>query len=291
MGLEVAPTRWQVRPNGLIFFPIRPYLVTQGGHQEWVSDEGGGRSANLITPTHLRRLVFSGVRPTLEASSIVPLTPDEVISKTFQPTRFAEGYNQDEVDDFLDEVVATLRSLNQEIDDLNAKLKASQAKVAELEAAPKPAAAPAPAPAVDVVKAAEAKAPVSEVAKVEVAPSPMPMADLAALSGGDGASGAAGMLLLAQRLHDEHVRNGENQRDQLVADARSRAEKMVRDAEETRVTTLSTLELERDELQDFIDSLRAHEQEYRTRMRSFLQAQLADLDTQQSLEPADTAGR
>ena len=37
------------------------------------------------------------------------LTPEDVVNKRFQPTKFREGYDQDEVDDFLDEVVVELR--------------------------------------------------------------------------------------------------------------------------------------------------------------------------------------
>ena len=33
------------------------------------------------------------------------LTPEEVVEKTFQPTKFREGYDQQEVDLFLDDVV------------------------------------------------------------------------------------------------------------------------------------------------------------------------------------------
>ena len=39
------------------------------------------------------------------------LTPEDVVNKRFQPTKFREGYDQDEVDDFLDEVVVELRRL------------------------------------------------------------------------------------------------------------------------------------------------------------------------------------
>ena len=34
----------------------------------------------------------------------MPLTPEDVVNKRFQPTKFREGYDQDEVDDFLDEI-------------------------------------------------------------------------------------------------------------------------------------------------------------------------------------------
>ena len=60
------------------------------------------------------------------------LTPDDVVNKTFQPTKFREGYDQDEVDDFLDEVVNALRALEQENADLKAKLSACENRVGEL---------------------------------------------------------------------------------------------------------------------------------------------------------------
>jgi DivIVA domain-containing protein len=41
------------------------------------------------------------------------LTPEAVVNKRFVLTRFREGYDQGEVDDFLDLVVATLRGLSE----------------------------------------------------------------------------------------------------------------------------------------------------------------------------------
>lgn len=51
--------------------------------------------------------------PSVAATPAHPstLTPEDVVNKRFQPTRFREGYDQDEVDDFLDEVVSTMRTL------------------------------------------------------------------------------------------------------------------------------------------------------------------------------------
>jgi DivIVA domain-containing protein len=201
------------------------------------------------------------------------LTPEEVISKTFQPTRFAEGYNQDEVDDFLDEVVSTLRALQQENDELRGKLSSCESRVAELSAGAAVVTESKPAGTVEI----------GRVPEIGTTPEPAPVAFIG--DGGDGASSAAGMLALAQRLHDEHVRNGQQQRDALIADAQSKAERMVSDAEQTRVSTLSTLQLERDQLEATITSLRGFEHEYRSRLRSFLQAQISDLETQPALEP------
>src|SRR3954469_15800068 len=69
----------------------------------------------------------------------MPLTPDDVQNKRFTTVRFKEGYDEEEVDAFLDEVEAELRRLLSEND--------------ELRRAPAPAAAaaappPPPPPAV-----------------------------------------------------------------------------------------------------------------------------------------------
>src|SRR6188768_3431426 len=90
------------------------------------------------------------------------LTPEDVVNKRFQPTKFREGYDQDEVDDFLDEVVVELRRLNQENEELRQRLVQSDQRVNQLQQGGQPApamsapvaapmappmAAPAPAPA------------------------------------------------------------------------------------------------------------------------------------------------
>src|SRR5690625_7306462 len=54
------------------------------------------------------------------------LTADDVLNKKFQPTKFREGYDQDEVDDFLDEVVNTLRAAYAENDELKARIATLQ---------------------------------------------------------------------------------------------------------------------------------------------------------------------
>ncbi|MEI2779562.1 MAG: DivIVA domain-containing protein [Tetrasphaera sp.] len=50
----------------------------------------------------------------------MPLTPEDVLNKTFGTTQFRRGYDEREVDDFLDEVVASLRSLTAELDNCRA---------------------------------------------------------------------------------------------------------------------------------------------------------------------------
>ena len=50
------------------------------------------------------------------------LTPEDVRNKQFSTVRMKEGYNEDEVDAFLDEVEAELTRLHRENDELKAKV-------------------------------------------------------------------------------------------------------------------------------------------------------------------------
>ena len=46
---------------------------------------------------------------------MAPLTSDDVLNVKFQVSSFKEGYNQDEVDEFLDEVTTTLQGLEERL--------------------------------------------------------------------------------------------------------------------------------------------------------------------------------
>ena len=100
------------------------------------------------------------------------LTPEDVVNKRFQPTKFREGYDQDEVDDFLDEIVVELRRLTQENDELRRRL--SEAGVADGDlAVPAPVAA---APAAKAAEADKAKAKEAEAKKEETRAAEAPKA-------------------------------------------------------------------------------------------------------------------
>ncbi|WP_298459704.1 DivIVA domain-containing protein [uncultured Cellulomonas sp.] len=201
------------------------------------------------------------------------LTADDVLNKKFQATKFREGYDQDEVDDFLDEVVNTLRAVQTENDELENKLAAAERRVAELsragaQASPAPAdggseqAAPTPAPAATAAPAAPA-----------------------APARASEPESATGMLLLAQKLHDDYVRNGQEEGERLIAEAKTQGTRIVREAEETSHRTLAQLEQERSLLERKIDELRVFERDYRTRLKSYLENLLGDLDNRGSALP------
>lgn len=82
------------------------------------------------------------------------LTPEDVVNKRFQPTKFREGYDQDEVDDFLDEIVVELRRLTGENEELRRRL-AGQGGDTNVSA--KEQSVPAPVAAAPAAKPAEEK--------------------------------------------------------------------------------------------------------------------------------------
>ena len=85
------------------------------------------------------------IRNDTEVTTMTLLTADDVLNKKFQATKFREGYEQDEVDEFLDEVVEAMRQLEAENADLKAKLEAANRRVAQLgEGAAIPAAPASP---------------------------------------------------------------------------------------------------------------------------------------------------
>ncbi|MGB3375553.1 MAG: DivIVA domain-containing protein, partial [Microbacterium sp.] len=76
------------------------------------------------------------------------LTPDDVVHKEFQHVRFKDGFDPEEVDDYLDEIVVEWRKTIDENNELKAKLAAFES--GEGTAAPVAAAPVAAAPAAPV---------------------------------------------------------------------------------------------------------------------------------------------
>ncbi|GAA5204491.1 DivIVA domain-containing protein [Microbacterium jejuense] len=176
------------------------------------------------------------------------LSPDDVVTKQFQHVRFKEGFDPDEVDDFLDEIVVEWRKALAENEELKAKLAAYESGAAAPAKAPEPAPAPAP-----VVEAAPAT--------------------------GAAPAASAGIIELAQRLHDEHVAEGIAQRDQLISEAKSQAASIVSDAETRGREELAKLDRERAGLESKITELRNFERDYRAQLRSYIEGKLRDLET------------
>jgi DivIVA domain-containing protein len=223
----------------------------------------------------------------------MPLTPADVRNKQFSTTRLRPGYDEEEVDAFLDEVEAELDRLIQENEELRAKLaECLRGKVPAM-------AAPIVEPKPDVQK-------IPEPPRPEPQPQPEPEPALgglgmsAAPTGEDNMDTAARVLALAQQTADQAIADARReadetlgrarreaeeilgkarrQADQIVSEARSRAEALDRDAQERHRQVMGSLVQQREELEREVDNLRAFEREYRSRLKVYLEGQLRDLE-------------
>jgi DivIVA domain-containing protein len=221
------------------------------------------------------------------------LTPEDVVNKRFQPTKFREGYDQDEVDDFLDEIVVELRRLNQENDELRKKLAEGGSAVPASSTAAAPVVEKVPAPVKaekdDSRAKAEAEAKAAEASKKKEAEQAAPVAAVPAAAPAPAAGStvsaesAAGLLAMAQQMHDRHVADGQSQKDKIIAEAQIEASSLVNDAQEKSRKILGALEQQRSVLERKVEQLRGFERDYRSRLKAYIEGQLRDLDARGSV--------
>src|ERR687891_139072 len=141
----------------------------------------------------------------------MPLTPEDVQNKEFTTVRLREGYDMQEVDEFLDEVEAELSRMHRENEELRDKLAAVTRG-----GGPESAAGPLGAPQ----RPAEGQGPKPPPS---AAPAPAPTVSTTGVQPSDA---AAKVLALAQKTADELVADAKLEADRLLADARQRAEKI-----------------------------------------------------------------
>jgi DivIVA domain-containing protein len=222
----------------------------------------------------------------------MPLTPADVRNKQFSTTRLRPGYDEEEVDAFLDEVEAELDRLIQENEELRSKL----AEV--LRGGGKPAMAlssPLSDPRPDTMVS---ESPMEQPMMMERRPEPMPQPR--PYSTEDNMDTAARVLSLAQQTADQAIADARREADetvnrarreaddvlgkarrqaeQITGDARARAESLERDAQERHRQAMGSLVTQREELERRVDDLRAFEREYRSRLKAYLEGQLRDLE-------------
>jgi DivIVA domain-containing protein len=210
------------------------------------------------------------LKKVLEVTAMA-LTPEDVVNKRFQPTKFREGYDQDEVDDFLDEVVVELRRLNQENEELRQRLVQSDQRVNQLQQGGQ-----APAPAMAAPMAAPMAPPMA-------APAP---AQSAYPAQGADEGNTNNLLQLARTLHEQHVREGIEKRDALIAEGHAAAAMAVQQAEAQQRAQIGGLEQERQQLEYRIEELRNFERDYRAKLKGYIEGQLRDLESASVAAPA-----
>jgi DivIVA domain-containing protein len=217
----------------------------------------------------------------------MPLTPADVRNKQFSTTRLRPGYDEEEVDAFLDEVEAELDRLIQENEELRAKLaevlrggKVPALNAPHAEAAPELIAAEAPRHEPERL----AQEPVRMVSRpaednMDTAARVLALAQQTADQAiADARREADETLGRARREADDILTKARRQAEQVTSDARARAESLERDAQERHRQAMGSLVQSREELERRVDDLRAFEREYRSRLKAYLEGQLRDLD-------------
>jgi DivIVA domain-containing protein len=217
----------------------------------------------------------------------MPLTPEDVQDKEFLTVRLREGYDMQEVDQFLDEVESELRRLHDENEQLRAQLAAAASE------------SPVESPAAVAAVAAAGAAGMSETGlqRAIADPGQAPQAALKILTHAqktaddlvdDARSQAEAMVSDAMAEADRITTESTATAEHLGAESTAEAERLVREAQERsaaldtetenkRAEMFGELELAQSKLQTRVDDLRSHEREYRSRLTAYHEAQVRKL--------------
>ena len=174
------------------------------------------------------------------------ITPEDLITKSFKIVTEESGYDRNEVDDFLDELVVELRALYSDRDALERQVEQLSANAPD-----SPAAAVAPA----------------QSSPASAAP-----------------QDAAALLAMAQKVHDDYVAQGEKAKAELLEEAEKKADAMVSEAQQQREEVLARLTDEKEELEIAVEALRGFESRYRSKLLQHLDAQVQELKNLKSIE-------
>ena len=251
----------------------------------------------------------------------MPLTPADVHNVAFsKPPIGKRGYNEDEVDAFLDLVEAELTRLIEENSDLRQRIEELDHELASGGGSATPAAASAPTQAI----------PVQEPEPVK--PARVAAAD-ATGTNEEQAMKAARVLTLAQDTADRLTSTARTESEKMMADARANADQILSEARSTAETTVTearqradamladaqtrseaqlrqaqekadalqadaerkhseimgTINQQRTVLEGRLEQLRTFEREYRTRLKTYLESQLEELGQRGSAAPVDSS--
>ncbi|MBV7363822.1 DivIVA domain-containing protein [Actinomycetaceae bacterium TAE3-ERU4] len=205
------------------------------------------------------------------------LTIEEILNHRFTETKFREGFDQEEVDTFLDRVIHTIAMLQDENADLKTKLEEAERRLAEVGEGAAPVVAeeqPEAAPVEETQPVAQEE----NVQQPEAVAAVAPVAAAPVASATAEPESATSMLALAQRVHDEYVRDGREEGDRIISESREKATEIVKGAEDERTRILADLEEKRGGLENHIEELKSFERDYRAQMRTHLEGLLGKLE-------------
>ncbi len=255
----------------------------------------------------------------------MPLTPADVHNVAFsKPPIGKRGYNEDEVDAFLDLVENELTRLIEENADLRQRVAELDQDVAaahsggaqstqsipQYEPAPAPTPAPEPEPQPQQVYEAAPTSSVTEEQSMKAARVLALAQDTAdRLTGtakaesdkllADARAQADAMVSEARQTAETTVAEARQRADALLTDAQTRSEAQLRqaqekadalqaDAERKHSEIMGTINQQRTVLEGRLEQLRTFEREYRTRLKTYLESQLEELGQRGSAAPVDS---
>ena len=257
----------------------------------------------------------------------MPLTPADVHNVAFsKPPIGKRGYNEDEVDAFLDLVEAELARLIEENNDLRTQIEQAEQRLVgtqvELDdARTKIHATVSMPPPMRIVDDQRPLSPVPPPSPIELtspggdhhvqAAKVLGLAqEMADRLTGEAKAEADGMLGEARTKSEQLLSEARMKADSMVNEARGRAESMLgdarnraetlerqsrekaasleRDAQRKHAETIGAISAEKVSLEKKIDELRTFEREYRTRLKTYLESQLRDLGERGSAAPSDS---
>jgi DivIVA domain-containing protein len=259
----------------------------------------------------------------------MPLTPADVHNVAFsKPPIGKRGYNEDEVDAFLDLVENELTRLIEENSDLRQRIEELDHELASGGGASAPVASAQPTQAIPVFE------PEPEPVKpAPVAPIAAPAAPVSSQTNEEQAIKAARVLGLAQDTADRLTSTAKAESDKMLADARANADQILSEARHTAETSVAearqradamladaqtrsetqlrqaqekadalqadaerkhseimgTINQQRTVLEGRLEQLRTFEREYRTRLKTYLESQLEELGQRGSAAPVDSS--
>ena len=252
----------------------------------------------------------------------MPLTPADVHNVAFsKPPIGKRGYNEDEVDAFLDLVENELTRLIEENADLRQRVAELDQELASggggggqsTQSIPQYEAAPTPAP--EPVQQPAYEAPASQSATEEQAIKAARVLALAQdtadrLTGtakaesdkmlADARAQADALVSEARQTAETTVAEARQRADAMLADAQTRSEAQLRqaqekadalqaDAERKHSEIMGTINQQRTVLEGRLEQLRTFEREYRTRLKTYLESQLEELGQRGSAAPVDSS--
>jgi DivIVA domain-containing protein len=245
----------------------------------------------------------------------MPLTPADVHNVAFsKPPIGKRGYNEDEVDAFLDLVETELArlleenaDLRQRVSELDSELVSARSGMEHTQAIPLYQPEPEPVVQQPVVVEATGANDDQGLKAARVLSLAQDTADRLTSTAraeadktvADAQASADQILSEARYIADTTVTEARQRADAMLADAQSRSEMQLRqaqekadilqaDAERKHTEVMGTINQQRTVLEGRLEQLRTFEREYRTRLKTYLESQLEELGQRGSAAPVDT---